>query len=88
MKIVDMNWRYVSRILLLLITVVLASGCVRRPKKVLSNSKTAAVIADMELAEAYLQTQPSMKNQSELRAEITAGVLKTTECREKNSTPP
>lgn len=70
-----MNWRYVSRILLLLITVVLASGCVRRPKKVLSNSKTAAVIADMELAEAYLQTQPSIKNQSELRAEITAGVL-------------
>lgn len=62
---------------LLAIAVVMAGGCVRRPKKVLSNSKMAAVVADMELAEAYIQTQPGGEfGNRELKAEMTAGVLK------------
>ena len=71
-----MEWHRTVGIGLIVMAVVMAGGCVRRPKKVLSNSKMAAVVADMELAEAYVQTQPGEQNPSDYRAELTAGILK------------
>lgn len=71
-----MGWLRTVGICLIGMAVVMAGGCVRRPKKVLSNSKMAAVVADMELAEAYVQTQPGEQNPAEYRAELTAGILK------------
>lgn len=50
-------------------------SCVRRPKGVLSDKEMAPVIADMELAESYLQTQFSTNSGSDVRERIIAGVL-------------
>ena len=72
-----MGWRRVSEVVLLAMALAVAGGCVRRPKKVLSNSKMAAVVADMELAEAYIQSQPGGEyGNRNLKAGLTAGVLK------------
>lgn len=38
---------------------LLGSSCIRRPDGVLSDKKMAPVIADLELVEAYMQTQRS-----------------------------
>ena len=34
-----------------------ASGCVKRPSKVLSDDEMASLVADLEIAEGYVQTQ-------------------------------
>lgn len=39
----------------------MCTACVQRPKGVLSDEKMAPVIADLELAEAYIQSQPNAK---------------------------
>lgn len=70
-----MSRRWAIGIGLMVVVLVMTGGCVRRPKNVMSKSRTAAVIADMELAEAYLQSNPQQGNQTEIRARITAGVL-------------
>lgn len=38
--------------------VLLAASCVKRPEGVLSDKKMAPVVADLQLAEAYLQSRP------------------------------
>jgi hypothetical protein len=43
--------------LLLLTAILLMTGCVRRPKGVLSDKKMAPIVADLELAEAYIQVE-------------------------------
>ena len=59
----------------LLIVVMLAPGCVRRPKGVASDKDMAPVLADMELAEAYLQTQSPSGDRDKIRRELTNGIL-------------
>lgn len=44
------------------VLLVLSSACVRRPAGVLSDKEMVPVIADIELAEAYLQTQHSFRS--------------------------
>ena len=40
---------------------ILTAACVNRPKGVLSDKKMAPVVADMELAEAYIESLPTTK---------------------------
>lgn len=48
--------RCISAILVSLLAALLLVGCVKRPKGVLSDDEMAPVVADLELAEAYIQT--------------------------------
>lgn len=59
-----------SALPLLIFILVLMSACVSRPKGVLSDEKMAPVIADMELAEAYLQSEPIGRNDERKQALI------------------
>lgn len=53
--------------------VILASGCIRRPKGVLSDKDMAPVLADLELADAYLKSNPTDKN--EMREALLTDIL-------------
>lgn len=44
--------------IIFILSIALLSGCNDRPKGVLSDNKMAEVVADMEIAEAYVQTRP------------------------------
>lgn len=59
----------------LLLVMVLAGGCVKRPKGVMSDSEMVPIIADMELAEGYLQTQPMKGDSRDVRQQLVASVL-------------
>jgi len=59
-----------SYILVLALLTLLGSSCIKRPAGVLSDKKMAPVIADLELAEAYMQTQRGSTNESERRATV------------------
>ncbi len=49
--------RIIKVLLALCLLLNLSGGCVKRPKGVLSDNKMAEVMADMEIAEAYVETQ-------------------------------
>lgn len=55
---------------------MLLSGCVRRPSGVLSDKEMVPLVVDMELAEAYLQTQPVLESQDEYRKRMMEGILR------------
>lgn len=57
-------------ILVLAMLMMLVSSCIKRPEGVLSDKKMAPVIADLELTEAYIQTQRGSVNEEEQRATI------------------
>ncbi len=61
--------------ILMLGAMLAATGCVRRPEHVLSDKEMASLVADMEIAEGYLQTQPTGGNREELNRRITEGIL-------------
>lgn len=44
---------------IILLLILSLTGCIKRPKGVLSDKQMAPVIADLELAEAYMQTKRS-----------------------------
>ena len=44
----------IGSIALLAACMVVMAGCVRRPRHVMSDKEMAGIVADMELAEAYL----------------------------------
>lgn len=48
----------IDRRIIPILAVMLLAGCNDRPKGVLSDKKMAEVVADMEIAEAYVQNQP------------------------------
>lgn len=62
-------------ILLVLALLLLGSSCIRRPKGVMSDDATAKVIADMELADAYLQNHPQGADAAERRERMVAYIL-------------
>ena len=47
---------------------MMSVSCIRRPKGVASDKEAAAVIADLELAEAYLQTSPDYSDDDKRKA--------------------
>ena len=57
-----------------LVALVFAS-CVKRPKGVLSDSDMVPVLADLQIAEAYMQTQPHEGGVAETRARLLAWTL-------------
>lgn len=59
---------------LMMALLLAASGC-GRPSGVLSDKDMAAVVADMDIAEAYLQTQPMEGDREQMRERMLAGVL-------------
>lgn len=62
--------------ILLSIILIFFTGCVRRPKGVLSDRKMIPVLAEMEIAEGYLHTQTINGDREELRQRLMAGILK------------
>ncbi len=59
-----------SYILALASVALLGSSCIRRPDGVQSDKKMVPVIADLELAEAYMQTQRSTDNGDQRAATV------------------
>lgn len=56
---------------------VVMAGCVRRPRHVMSDKEMAGIVADMELAEAYLNSgQQDIGSREEMRERMVEGVLK------------
>ena len=58
------------RILILSLVVMAIVSCIRRPDGILSDKEMAPIIADMELAEAYVQTLPPNKLKSSREAVV------------------
>ncbi len=54
---------------------IAVTGCVRRPKGVLSDDEMASLVADMELAEGYIQTQHMEGDHREMNSRIIFGIL-------------
>lgn len=61
--------------IILMIAGIAVAGCVRRPKGVLSDDEMASLVADMELAEGYIQTQPMQGDRQEMNRRMIAGIL-------------
>lgn len=59
-----------SYILILTLLMMLCNSCIKRPEGVQSDKKMAPVIADLELAEAYMETQRGSTNEKERRATV------------------
>lgn len=64
-----MKFHWVGVICLWLLT-ALSSSCVKRPEGVASDKKTAALVADLELAEAYIQSNPQYASEQKREALI------------------
>ncbi len=61
--------------IILMIAGIAVTGCVRRPKGVLSDDEMASLVADMELAEGYIQTQHMEGDHREMNSRIIFGIL-------------
>lgn len=57
------------------IMLVMACGCVRRPSGVMSDNETASVVADLQIAEAYLQTHPQGMDAEQRKEGMLAYIL-------------
>lgn len=55
---------------------MLMSACVQRPDHVLSDSKMISVVADMELAEAYVQINPDGSFDSDMKPALVEYIIK------------
>ena len=67
----------VGSIAVLAACMVVMAGCVRRPRHVMSDKEMAGIVADMELAEAYLNSgQQDIGSREEMRECMVEGVLK------------
>lgn len=63
-------------LMLAALLVVSAVSCVRRPKGVLSDQEMAPVVADLQLADAYLQTNVEAKSDPEARERLIEYVVR------------